>query len=127
MAAAKMILIIDDEEDIVKALTIRLHSLGYEVVTAADGLVGLEKIRAEKPDVVLLDIMLPKLDGYKVCRVVKYDENLKDIPIIMLTAKVTDVDKNLGKEVGADEYLTKPFSPEQLVMLIKKYTQRTKK
>ena len=121
------ILIIDDEEDVVRVLTIRLEALGYKVISAADGLAGLEKVRSEKPDLALLDIMLPKLDGYKVCRMIKFDENLKNIPIIMLTAKAADLDRNLGRDVGANEYLTKPFDPDKLVALIQKYTSGSKK
>ncbi len=124
MAKTPKILIVDDEEDIVKALKIRFHTMGYSVVSAQDGLSGLEMIRNEKPDLVLLDIMLPKLDGFKVCRMVKYDENLKNIPIVVLTAKVTEVDKITGQDVGADEYLTKPFDPEELTEIVKKYLKR---
>lgn len=118
------ILIVDDEEDIVKALKIRFHTMGFTVISAGDGMSGLEMIRKEKPDLVLLDIMLPKLDGFKVCRMVKYDENLKNIPIVILTAKVMDVDKLTGQDVGANEFLTKPFDPEQLTEIVKKYLKR---
>ncbi|MFC1496319.1 response regulator transcription factor [Candidatus Margulisiibacteriota bacterium] len=117
----RSILIVDDEEDIVRALSIRLASMGYQLFTAADGLTGLEIARAEKPDLILLDVMLPKLDGFKVCRMLKYDEKFKRIPIIMLTAKVTDVDQVMGRDVGANEYLTKPFDPDRLVELVEKY------
>lgn len=127
MSEAVKILIVDDEADIAKALTLRLEASGYKVIAASDGLMGLEMIRSEKPDLVLLDIMLPKLDGFKVCRMVKFDENLKNIPIIILTAKATEIDKTTGGDVGAEEYVTKPFDPEKLMAMIQKYTQGKKK
>ncbi|KAF0133706.1 MAG: response regulator with CheY-like receiver domain and winged-helix DNA-binding domain [Candidatus Saganbacteria bacterium] len=111
----KKILVVDDEEDIINTLTIRLKSNGYDVISASDGMSALSKAREEKPDLILLDIMLPKLDGYKVCRMLKFDENYKNIPIIMITAKVAEQDKKMGAEVGADAYLVKPFNPEELL------------
>lgn len=124
---AQKILVVDDEEDIVTALSIRLKALGYEVVTASDGMAGLEAARTQNPDLMLLDIMLPKLDGYKVCRMLKFDEKTRHIPIIMITAKVADSNKKMGEEVGADAYLTKPFNPEELVARIKDLISGRKK
>lgn len=121
------ILIVDDEPDIVTALGIRLKSAGYEAITAADGMEGLDAARKQNPDLILLDIMLPKLDGYKVCRILKFDENYRHIPIIMITAKVTDVNKKMGEEVGADAYITKPFNPEELMAKIKETLEKSKK
>ena len=118
------ILLIDDEPDIVRTLSLRLAPLGYNIITAMDGLIGLELARSEKPDLILLDIMLPKLDGFKVCRMLKYDQRYKDIPIIMITAKATDLDKEMGQDVGADDYLTKPFDSKRLVELIETYLKR---
>ena len=116
---AKKILLIDDELDIVKLVESRLKINGYEVVVALDGQEALEKAREEKPDLILLDLMLPKLSGYKVCRMLKFDEKYKHIPIIMFTARVQESDEKLGFEVGADAYITKPFKPEVLLEKVK--------
>lgn len=114
------ILIIEDEKDLVEALKMRLGTNGYEVLVSTDGVDGLNRARAEKPDLVILDIRLPKMDGYKVCRILKYDENFKMIPIIMLTARVQQADIQQGKEAGADIYMTKPYKSEELLENIKK-------
>jgi DNA-binding response OmpR family regulator len=103
------ILIVDDEPELVKAIQIRLESSGYEVTVARDGQEGLDKIKSERPSLVILDVMLPKLDGYKVCRLLKFDEKYKNIPVIMLTARAQESDAKLSAEVGADAYVTKPF------------------
>ena len=120
-------MIVDDEQDIVSALSIRLKAMGYEVDTAFDGMEALDKARAGKPDLILLDIMLPKLDGYKVCRMLKFDEQYKDIPIIMLTAKVSDQNRKMGQEMGANGYLNKPFNPEELMSTIRKLLEERRK
>ncbi len=111
----KKILVVDDEIELVKVLEIRLRKEGFEVVTAADGEDALKKARKEKPDLLILDLMLPKIDGYKVCRLLKFDQKYKNIPIIMLTARVEEHDRNLGMEMGADEYITKPFEWDKLL------------
>ncbi|MDD5270765.1 MAG: response regulator [Candidatus Omnitrophica bacterium] len=116
----KKILLVDDEEDVLKTVGFRLQASGYDVVTASDGKEGLEKARSEKPDLVILDLMLPKMDGYKVCAFLKKDTRYKDIPIIMFTAKAGDIDKKLGLEVGADAYIMKPFEPPILVETVEK-------
>jgi len=121
------ILIVDDEPDIVTALGIRMKSAGFEVITAADGMEGLDAARKQNPDLILLDIMLPKLDGYKVCRILKFDENYRHIPILMITAKVTDINKKMGEEVGADAYITKPFNSDELMAKIKEILEKCKK
>ena len=108
------ILVVDDEEDIATALSIRLKAMGFDVILAHDGMTALTKAREEKPDLILLDIMLPKLDGYKVCRILKFDEKYRHIPIIMITAKVSESDIKMGAEVGADSYIVKPFNPNEL-------------
>lgn len=115
----KRILVVDDEKDLVEMLTIRLEANDYEVFVAYDGQEGLDKARALKPDLIILDLMLPKLDGYKVCRMLKFDEKYKQIPIILFSARAQESDVRLGKEVGADDYLTKPFEPEILLAKIK--------
>lgn len=115
----KKILVVDDEPDVASLLTLLLKSQGYDVVSAADGQEALEKARSGKPDLILLDIMLPKLDGYKVARMLKFDENFRHIPIIMLTAKIQEKDKQTGLEMGADAYVSKPFNTPQLLDLVK--------
>lgn len=112
---AKKILVVDDEKDLVETLTFRLEANNYEVIKAYDGQDGLEKARGEKPDLIILDLMLPKMDGYKVCRMLKFDEKYKRIPIIMFTARAQDSDKKMGMEVGADGYIIKPFEPKALL------------
>jgi two-component system alkaline phosphatase synthesis response regulator PhoP len=109
------ILVVDDEIYIVHILDFSLGMEGYEVVTALDGEQALEKARAEKPDLIVLDIMMPKLDGYETCKRLKADAATKDVPVILLSAKGRNVDQKVGFEVGADDYITKPFSPRKLV------------
>ena len=109
------ILVVDDEIYIVHILDFSLGMEGYEVLTALDGEQALEKARAEKPDLIVLDIMMPKLDGYETCKILKADAETKDIPVILLSAKGRNVDQKIGFEVGADDYITKPFSPRKLV------------
>jgi two-component system alkaline phosphatase synthesis response regulator PhoP len=114
MAKGK-ILVVDDEIYIVHILDFSLGMEGYEVVTALDGEQALEKARVEKPDLIVLDIMMPKLDGYETCKRLKADDATKAIPVILLSAKGRNVDQKIGFEVGADDYITKPFSPRKLV------------
>ena len=109
------ILVVDDEIYIVHILDFSLGMEGYEVLTALDGEQALEKARAEKPDLIVLDIMMPKLDGYETCKRLKADAETKDVPVILLSAKGRNVDQKVGFEVGADDYITKPFSPRKLV------------
>ncbi|NQT94853.1 MAG: response regulator [Candidatus Omnitrophica bacterium] len=117
--AAKKILLVDDETDMVDIVKLRLEANGYEVITAYDGQEALDKAKTESPDLIILDLMLPKIDGYKVCRLLKFDQKYKSIPIIMFTARVQDEDKKMGEEVGADAYITKPFEPQVLLSKIK--------
>jgi len=114
MAKGK-ILVVDDEIYIVHILDFSLGMEGYEVITALDGEQALEKARTEKPDLIVLDIMMPKLDGYETCRMLKGDDITREIPVILLSAKGRNVDQKIGFEVGADDYITKPFSPRKLV------------
>ena len=109
------ILVVDDEIYIVHILDFSLGMEGYEVITALDGEQALEKARSEKPDLIVLDIMMPKLDGYETCKQLKAEAGTKDIPVILLSAKGRNVDQKIGFEVGADDYITKPFSPRKLV------------
>lgn len=118
------ILIVEDEEHIQELLRFNLQNNGYEVLLASDGLQGLAEARAQKPDLILLDLMLPKMDGLDVCRAVKSDPLMAAMPIIMLTAKGSETDKVLGLELGADDYLTKPFSIRELMARIKAVLRR---
>ena len=115
----KKILIVDDEADLVETIRFPLELGGFQVLAAYNGEEGLNQARSERPDLILLDLMLPKLDGYKICRLLKFDDRYKHIPIFMLTAKTQEKDKILGKETGADEYLTKPFDIDELIAKIK--------
>lgn len=100
-------------------LKMRLQANGYEVITAYDGQEALEKVRNQNPDLIILDLMLPKMDGYKVCRMLKFDKKYKSIPIILFTALVQESDKEMGSQVGADAYIIKPFEPQVLLSKIK--------
>lgn len=120
----KKILLVDDEKDLVKIVKFRLEANDYEVITACDGQEGLEKARKEKPDLIILDLMLPKMDGYKICGLLKKDSRFMRIPIIMFTAKAQEEDMKLGKEVGADAYIIKPFEPGVLLDKIKELTKQ---
>ena len=115
----KRILVVDEEADLVFGLKIQLEKDNFHVLTAKDGQEGLNKVRQEKPDLLILDLMLPKLDGYKVCRMLKFDEKYKSIPIILLTARTQQEDQKVGYEVGADAYITKPFDAQELLKKIK--------
>ena len=119
------ILIVDDEKNIVEAVRYALEKEGFRTVVAHDGARGLELARREAPDLVLLDWMLPELDGLEVCRILKRDEATRHVPILMLTVKSGETDKVLGLELGADDYVTKPFSPRELVARIKALLRRT--
>ncbi len=116
--AKKKILVVDDEKDLVEMISLRLEASDFMVIKAYDGQAGLELARTKKPDLIILDLMLPKIDGYKVCRMLKFDVKHKDIPVILFTAKALDTDKELGKQVRADAYVTKPFEAEILLMKI---------
>ena len=111
----KKILVVDDEPDIVSMVKMRLEASGYEVITASDGETAYSRARSDAPDLIILDLMLPGMDGYQVCRLLKFDENYRRIPIIMLTAKSQIEDKEWGQKVGADYYLTKPFEAKELL------------
>ena len=118
------ILIVDDEQHIIDLAKMYLEVEGFKIASATDGKAALAKIFAEKPSLVVLDLMLPELDGWEVCRRVRADS---DVPIIMLTARGEDIDRNVGLELGADDYLTKPFNPRELVARIKAILRRTEK
>jgi len=118
---SKKILIVDDEVDLVETVRFPLEMEGYHVLVSYNGEDALNQARKENPDLILLDLMLPKLDGYKVCRLLKFDDRYKHIPILMLTAKTQEKDKALGMETGANEYITKPFEMDDLLKKVKAY------
>jgi DNA-binding response OmpR family regulator len=111
----KKIVIIEDEPDVLSNLKLFLESKGFTVTTAADGVEGLSKVKKESPDLIVLDVMLPKMSGFEVCRLLKFDERYKKIPIIMLTARVQENDIVMGQEVGCNEYIMKPFELANLL------------
>src|SRR5689334_1403672 len=118
-AAGKSILIVEDERDVVDLLTLNLKRAGgFNVSTASDGLEGLQKARNEKPALIILDLMLPGISGLELCRMIKSDRQTRRIPILMLTAKAEEIDRIVGLEFGADDYVTKPFSPREVVLRI---------
>ena len=118
----ELVLVVDDEKTLVKALTFNLEKEGFRVEQAYDGEEALTKVFALKPDIVVLDLMLPQVDGFEVCRQIR---KKTDVPIIMLTARSEDIDKVLGLELGADDYLTKPFNSRELVARIKAILRRS--
>ncbi|MDI6762667.1 MAG: response regulator [Thermodesulfobacteriota bacterium] len=120
----KRILVVDDEMDLVETVRFSLELEGYDVLVAYNGEEALNQARKENPDLILLDLMLPKLDGYKVCRLLKFDERYKHIPILMLTAKIQEKDKATGMETGANEYITKPFEMDELMKKVKGYISK---
>ncbi|MGZ4987461.1 MAG: response regulator [Limisphaerales bacterium] len=122
---SRTILVVDDEPDAVELVAYNLKQAGYNVVTAKDGAEALEKVRSTAPDLIVLDVMLPEMDGFALCRVFKGAPITAGIPIIMLTAKAAEIDRVLGLELGADDYVTKPFSPRELLLRVKKLLQRS--
>ncbi len=116
---AKKILVVDDEQDIRKVLAMRLKINGFTVIMAGDGQEGLEKARSENPDLILLDLMLPKINGYELCRLLKFDDRYKRIPIIILSALHEQLDRQKAAEHGADSFFLKPFDFDLLLFKIK--------
>jgi len=121
---AHRILVVDDDRQIVRLLRAYLEQVGYQVLTAYDGETALHILRREQPDLVVLDLMLPDRDGWDVTRIVRSDEKLAATPIIMLTARVEDNDKIVGLELGADDYVTKPFNPREVVARVRAVLRR---
>jgi two-component system phosphate regulon response regulator PhoB len=120
------IMIVDDEADVIDMLVLNLRSAGFQVVTVADGAQVLPRARTELPALIVLDLMLPHMPGLEICRVLKSDPATRHIPVIMLTAKAEEVDKIVGLELGADDYVTKPFSPRELILRINRSLRRGK-
>lgn len=118
------ILIIEDDHDIVEMIQYNLKQEGYATLSASDGKEGVDLARTKHPDLIILDIMLPTMDGFEVCRILKNEPVTADIPIAILSAKSQDTDKVVGLELGADDYVTKPFSPRELIARIKAILRR---
>ncbi|MGF2097414.1 response regulator transcription factor [Mammaliicoccus lentus] len=119
---SQKVLVVDDEQSIVTLLKYNIEQAGYQVIVAYDGVQALEKVNEEKPDLVVLDVMLPEMDGIEVCKTIRSDKN--QVPILMLTAKDDEFDRVLGLELGADDYMTKPFSPREVVARVKAILRR---
>ena len=121
------ILVVDDEPDLVIVLKIGLETEGYDVLTASDGEQGLALARQSMPDLLVLDLMLPRMDGYKVCRALKFDERYKKIPIFILSARSGETDRRLALELGADEFHSKPYNMRELVGRIRTRIDATRR
>jgi two-component system, OmpR family, phosphate regulon response regulator PhoB len=121
---AKTILVVEDDTDILELVRWHLQEEGYSVLTATDGIKGLDMANKQAPDMIILDLMLPGMDGLGVCRALKGDARTKNIPVAMLTAKGEEVDRVVGFELGADDYIVKPFSPRELVLRIRAILKR---
>jgi DNA-binding response OmpR family regulator len=124
-AAKAKILVVDDEPDALELISFNLRGSGYDVITAEDGNSALKKARAALPNLIVLDLMIPEVDGLEVCKILRRDPQTAAIPIIMLTAKAAELDRVLGLELGANDYVTKPFSPRELVLRVKNLLQRS--
>ncbi len=122
---ARKILVVDDEEVLVETLAYNLEQAGYLVVTAADGMTALDAARRERPDLIILDLMLPEMDGLEVCRQLRRESGTATTPILMLTAKGEEIDKVVGLEVGADDYVTKPFGRRELLARVRALVRRS--
>ena len=118
------ILVVDDEPEAVELVEFNLKQAGFDVAIAADGVEALKKARGLMPSLIVLDLMLPEVDGLEVCKMLRRDSATAKVPVIMLTAKAAEIDRILGLELGADDYITKPFSPRELVLRVKRILQR---
>jgi DNA-binding response OmpR family regulator len=121
---AKRILVIEDDKDIVELVRYNLEKDGFQVLTSGDGSMGLAQVRKTPPDLLVLDLMLPKLSGLEICKEIRRDASLNRLPILMLTARGEESDRIVGLELGADDYVTKPFSPRELVARVKALLRR---
>lgn len=119
-----LVLIVDDEPDAVELLEVNLQRAGFNVASAPDGNVALEKAQSLLPDVILLDVMLPRLDGLQVCKLLRRNPGTATIPVVMLTARTSELDRVLGLELGADDYITKPYSQRELILRIRNVLRR---
>lgn len=124
MADKKKLLLVEDEEALVELMKVRLETNDYEVMVAGDGQQGLEMARQYRPDLIVLDLMLPRMNGYEVCALLKQDKNYSNIPILIFTARAQENDKKLALDVGADDYIVKPFEPPALLAKIDKLLKK---
>ncbi|GAA0734635.1 response regulator transcription factor [Clostridium oceanicum] len=122
--SVKKVLMVDDEEHICELVKFNIEKNGYKCICANDGLEGLKMAKEERPNLILLDLMLPGMDGYEVCKEIRKDSNISNTPIIMITAKSEELDKILGLELGADDYITKPFSVREMIARVKAVLRR---
>lgn len=121
----KRVLLVEDDRDIVELVRYNLEKEGYQLLSAADGAIGLAQVRKTPPDLLILDLMLPKISGLEICKEIRKDVNLNRLPILMLTAKGEEADRVVGLELGADDYVTKPFSPRELAARVKALLRRS--
>ncbi len=121
----KRILIIEDDRDIIELVRYNLEQEGFSLTAARDGIGGLDQVKKSPPDLLLLDLMLPKLSGLEICKAIRRDEKLNRLPILMLTARSDESDRVIGLELGADDYVTKPFSPRELIARVRALLRRT--
>jgi len=126
-ASGRNILIVEDESDVTDLLSLNLRKASFKTTAAVDGATGLQKARDDRPDFIILDLMLPKMSGLEVCRILKSDTATSHIPILMLTAKAEEIDRIVGLEFGADDYVTKPFSPREVMLRIRAILRRGEK
>ncbi|HZS17806.1 MAG TPA: response regulator transcription factor [Candidatus Udaeobacter sp.] len=124
-SSGKKILVIEDEKDVADLLALNLRKAGFRISVAADGVNGLQKAREGRPDFIILDLMLPGMPGLEVCKILRGDPSTSEIPILMLTAKADEVDRIVGLEFGADDYVTKPFSPREIGLRIRAILRRS--
>jgi two-component system phosphate regulon response regulator PhoB len=124
LAVKARILVVEDDPDAAELVAFNLRQAGFQVIPAEDGEEALKKARADAPDLIVLDLMLPEMSGLEVCKILKGDPRTAVMPIVMLTAKAAEIDRVLGLELGADDYVTKPFSPRELVLRVKKLLER---
>ena len=122
---ATKILIVDDRPETLSELVEKLKTLEYDVIFAADGVEALQKARQEKPALIILDVMMPRLDGFQAARMIKFDKQLKKTPVLLLTVRTRPTDRDAGLKMGADEYITKPFEAEQLIERIRYWVAKT--
>lgn len=120
---AKKILVVDDERHIVRLVEVNLQRAGYDIVVAYDGVEALEKVKSDTPDMIVLDVMMPRMDGFEVLQNLQADPSTADIPVIMLTAKAQDADIFKGWQSGVSSYLTKPFNPRELLTFVERIFQ----
>jgi len=123
---SKHILVVEDEPDVSELLKHQLNNAGYEVTIAEDGEDGLRKVRKLMPDLIILDLMIPEINGLEVCKYIRINPTTEHIPIVMCTAKAGEIDRVLGLELGADDYVTKPFSPRELILRVNNIFKRNK-